>query len=61
MCTQHIYEDKIKQEFRRNLIAIEKAIEEANFVLLKKYKSKIKKDVKHKTDNPDLRTTKSAR
>ena len=47
MCTQHIYEDKIKQEFRRNLIAIEKAIEEANFVLLKKYKSKIKKDAKH--------------
>jgi hypothetical protein len=42
MCTQHIYEDKIKQEFRCNLIAIEKAIEEANLGLLEKCK-KLKK------------------
>lgn len=42
MCTQHVCKNSIKEEFQENLMALEKVIEEANLVLLKKYK-KLKK------------------
>lgn len=42
MCTQHAYNDSMKKEFQSNLLALEKVIDEANFMLLKKYK-KLKK------------------
>lgn len=47
MCTQHVCKNSIKEEFQENLMALEKVIEEANLVLLKKFKCKKKKDAKH--------------